>query len=108
MGFPLSSLQKVPYMVTHVDGTPLKAGNTIAVESSDVGSLSVAPDAAPLANSLASGFLSGEAKTTAVVRVTVSEKDAAGNVVDSTFFSVEVTAVPVTNLQVAIGAPVPK
>lgn len=109
MNFQLASNQKVPYRVTHIDGSLLAPGNTLAVDSADVSSATIVPDAAPAAGSLASGFIVGGAKLAAGLKITTTEKNSAGVVTDTVAIAIDVVgAAAAANLAMALGTAVPQ
>ena len=113
MNQQLSSTGQRPYLVTHIDGTPLKTGNSIQLVPVDPGGASIAQDVAAQPNSIASGNVKGGANVQTGLRVDVKELDSNGNVVDSTFFLLDITAGTggtggATNLAVLLGDEVPQ
>ena len=112
----LATDQKVPYVVAHLDGIPLKIGNSIAVTSSDINGATIVPDATPMAGSLASGFVVAGTALQTGLKITANELDTTGAVVDTTSTSVDIVAAtpppppppPKSNLPVSLGVPVPK
>ena len=101
----VGSNQKVPYVVNHVDGSPLKAGNTIRVSSSDPNGASIVPDPQALAG-LGTGFVVGGVNLQVGLKITADELDANGVVVDTTSVLIDVIAAVVGNLSLTLGSPV--
>lgn len=96
---------KRAYQVTHLDGSPLKTGNQIQLQSNNGAALNAVPDSPAAAGSIASGFLVATSAQPGVV-VTILELDATGATVDKTTILVDVNAAappPATNLQIALG-----
>ena len=105
----LGDTQKVSYALTELDGASnpasAQAGDVVSVVSSAPASITVVPDATPVAGSVASGFLVG-GKTLAVgVTVTASVTHVDGtslSVVDT----IDVVGGVASSLSLGLGAPV--
>jgi hypothetical protein len=111
MNSQLATNQKAPYVVNHLDGSPLKVGNSIRLTSSDNNGASIAPDAVPLAG-LGTGFVVGGAAVQTGLKITADELDATGNVVDTTAVVIDIVSPvvvppPPSNLSLTLGVPVP-
>ena len=82
--FQLGDNQKVSYQVMGLDSnsapaSKLPAGDLLAVVSSDLASMTVVPDATPVAGSLGSGFIFGGSKLQTGVILTASANKADGS-----------------------------
>lgn len=99
--------QRVPYVVNHQDGTPLKQGNTVRVLSSDVNGASIEPDATPLAG-IGTGFVVAGPNVQVGLNITAQELDANGVVIDSAFVTIDIVAASTSNLSLTLGTPVAK
>ena len=111
--FQLQDNFKVPYSVIAVDkdNNPavLAPGQTVSVVSDSPTSLSVVPDATPVAGSIASGFLVGGTTLKTGVNVTFSLLNADGSsagtpVVDA----IDVVAGAAASTSVTLGTPIPQ
>lgn len=106
----LATNQQAPYVVNHLDGSPLKTGNTIRVSSSDPTGASLVPDAAPLAG-LGTGFVVGGTSLQTGLKITADELDSTGAVIDTTSVLIDIVAAtvpPGSNLSLTLGVAVTK
>jgi hypothetical protein len=107
--FQLGDTEQVPYALTELDGdsnpTTGKPGDVITVVSSDTASLTVVPDATPVAGSVASGQLLGGKKLQTGVTVTATITPVSGAplvVVDT----IDIVGGAATSISLGLGAPV--
>jgi hypothetical protein len=111
--FILQDIQKVSYAINAVDkdgnATSLPAGDSVLVASSDATIASVAPDAAPAAGSVASGFILG-GKTLGTAQISFTAVGADGATPDATIAaagqSVQVVSGSAASLSPVLGTPV--
>ena len=108
--FQLGDTEKVPYALTELDAdsnpaTP-QPGDVVTVVSSDAASISVVPDATPVAGSVASGFLVGGAKLQLGVIVTASLSHANSTQPLTISDTIDVVGGSASSLSLGLGAPV--
>ncbi len=108
--FQLGDTEQVTYALTELDAdsnpaTPA-AGDTISVVSSDTASLTVVPDATPVAGSVASGLLVGGKKLGTGIQVTATVSHADGSPSLSVTDLIDVVGGKASSLSLGLGAPV--
>ena len=109
--FQLGDTEKVPYALTELDAdsnpaTP-QAGDVITIVSSDTASITVVPDATPVAGSVASGFLVGGSKLQTGVQVTATVTHAAPGSTPLTVTDlIDVVGGTASSISIGLGAPV--
>jgi hypothetical protein len=107
--FQLGDTEKVSYALTELDAdsNPASAqpGDTVAIVSSDTASATVVPDAAPVAGSVASGFIVGGKKlqTGVTITATVTHADGTSLTVADT---IDIVGGKASSLSLGLGAPV--
>ncbi len=108
--FQLGDTEKVPYALTELDAdsnpTPGVATDVISITSSDTTMATVAPDAAPVTGSVASGFIvGGKTLGTVTINATVTHADGTSlSVVDV----IDIVPGVAATLSLGLGAPVPQ
>jgi formylmethanofuran dehydrogenase subunit E-like metal-binding protein len=107
--FQLGDSQKVQYTLSETDaaGNPVAplAGDVVTVVSSDTASLTVVPDATPVAGSVASGFLVAGKKLQVGVSVTATLTHVGGSTLTATDL-IDIIAGAASSLSFGLGAPV--
>lgn len=105
----LQDVQKVPYSFVALDAdqnaTSLAAGSTLAVDTTDHDSGTVAPDATAAPGTVASGFLVGGAKL-GTIQLVATETKADGTTGLTGAVSVDIVAGDAASLAPAFGTPV--
>ena len=108
--FQLGDTEKAPYTVTELDADSNPAtpapGDVITVTSSDTASITVVPDATPVAGSMASGFIVGGSKLQTGVTLTASVTHGDGTPGLTTTDLVDVVGGAASSLSFGLGAPV--
>ncbi len=107
--FQLGDTEKVPYALTELDAdsnpaTP-QATDTISIVSSDTTSITVVPDATPVAGSVASGFLVGGTKLQTGVNVTATVTHADGTSLTVSDL-IDIVGGTASSISLGLGAPV--
>jgi hypothetical protein len=107
--FQLGDTEKVQYSLTELDAdsNPASAqpGDVVTVVSADPASLTVVPDATPVAGSVASGFLVGGAKLATGLAVTATVTHADGTTL-SVVDLIDIVGGKASSLSLGLGAPV--
>lgn len=107
--FQLGDTEKVPYALTELDAdsNPATAdpSDVISVTSSDNASATVVPDATPVAGSVASGFIFGQAKlqTGVTITATVTHTDGSSLTVSDL---IDIVGGKASSISLGLGAPV--
>jgi hypothetical protein len=109
--FQLGDTEKAPYTVVVLDGASnpatLQPGDTVTVTSQDVASVTVVPDATPVAGSVASGFIVGGKKVQPNVVITATATLAASeNPLPPATAMVDVVGGVASSISLGFGAPV--
>jgi len=109
--FQLGDSQKVQFSLTELDaaGNPAvpSPGDTVTVVSADVDSLTVVMDPAPIAGTVASGFLVAGKKLQVGVAVTATVTHTDGTTITATDLLDIVAGAP-ASLSFGLGAPIPQ
>ena len=107
--FQLGDTEKVSYALTELDAASNPAAanpsDVITVVSSDVASLTVVPDATPVAGSVASGFLVGGSKLQIGVTVMATATHTDGTTLSVTD-TLDIVGGVASSLSLGLGAPV--
>jgi hypothetical protein len=107
--FQLGDSEKVAYALTELDAASnpasLSPGDVVSIVSSDTAALTVVPDATPVADSIASGFLVGGKKlaTGVVVTASVTHTDGTALTVADT---IDIVGGVASSISLGLGAPV--